>query len=80
MNRKTVKPPSLVPDLGEGRILWTAGGIARRLGCSPDFVRMVLATAPGSPIRRIGGKIYAFEDDLILFLRDPNRKQPTKPD
>lgn len=52
------------------RIIWTASGIARRLGCGEDYVRRTLARQPGSPIRRKGRRLYAFEDDLLAWMRD----------
>ncbi|HEV7415051.1 MAG TPA: hypothetical protein VGN98_02770 [Tianweitania sediminis] len=51
------------------RIIWTAGAIARRIGTSPDFVRDRLAKEPGSPVRQIGGRYCAIEQDLIAFFR-----------
>lgn len=51
------------------RIIWTLGGIASRIGVGVDFVRDTLAKQPGSPIKEIGGRYYAFEEDLIAFLR-----------
>ncbi|TPJ28027.1 hypothetical protein [Mesorhizobium sp. B2-7-2] len=74
-DRKQVKPPPLAPDLD--RILWTAGGIARRLGCSPDFVRSVIANEPGNPIKTLGSRMYAVERDLIDWMRHRNPSQPT---
>jgi hypothetical protein len=52
------------------KIIWTASGIARRLGCGEDYVRRTLAGLPGSPIRRKGRRLYAFDDELILWMRD----------
>lgn len=54
---------------GQPRIIWTLGGIAKRIGCGTDFVRDTLARQPGSPIRQVGGRWFVFEDDLITFLR-----------
>lgn len=76
--RKTVKAPPLAPDLADARILWTSKGIARRLGCSPDFVLNTLMAAPGCPIRRLGGRIYCFEDELIAWLRNPSPQEPSQ--
>lgn len=53
----------------QDRIIWTLGGIAKRIGVGPDFVRDTLAKQPGSPVKEMGGRYYAFEDDLIAFLR-----------
>jgi hypothetical protein len=51
------------------RIIWTLQGIGARIGVGPDFVRDTLAKQPGSPVKEIGGRYYAFEEDLIRFLR-----------
>lgn len=55
--------------IGDPRIIWTLGGIAARIGVGVDFVRDTLAKQPGSPVKEIGGRYYAFEEDLISFLR-----------
>lgn len=52
------------------RIIWTLPAIGKRIGVGADFVRDTLAKQPGSPIKEIGGRYYAFEEDLILFLRE----------
>jgi hypothetical protein len=51
------------------RIIWTLPAIGRRIGVGADFVRDTLAKQPGSPVKEIGGRYYAFEEDLIAFLR-----------
>ncbi|KQY21013.1 hypothetical protein [Rhizobium sp. Root483D2] len=51
------------------RIIWTLPAIGRRIGVGTDFVRDTLAKQEGSPVREIGGRYYAFEDELIAFLR-----------
>lgn len=51
------------------QIIWTLPAIGRRIGVGADFVRDTLAKQPGSPIKEIGGRYYAFEEDLIKFLR-----------
>lgn len=51
------------------RIIWTLPAIGAAIGVGPDFVRDTLAKQPGSPVGEIGGRYYAFEDDLIEFLR-----------
>lgn len=51
------------------RIIWTLGGIAKRIGVGTDFVRDTLAKQPGTPVKEMGGRYYAFEDDLIAYLR-----------
>ena len=79
MTRQPMKPPPLAPDLDQ-RILWTASGIGRRVGCSGDFVRNVLAAEPGSPVKRIGSRLYAFEGDLLAWLRGRDPLKATKAD
>lgn len=54
----------------EDRIIWTAGSIARRLGCGEDYVRKTLARQPGTPIRKRGRRLYCFERELIDWMRD----------
>lgn len=51
------------------RIIWTLPAIGARIGVGADFVRDTLAKQPGSPVKEIGGRYYAFEEDLISFLR-----------
>lgn len=51
------------------RIIWTLPAIARRLGTGVDFVRDTLAKVEGSPVKMIGNRYYAVEDELIAFLR-----------
>jgi hypothetical protein len=70
------KPP-LTPEVADRmlapparpRIIWTLGAIGKRIGVGPDFVRDTLSKQPGSPVKEIGGRYYAFEDDLITYLR-----------
>ncbi|WP_293720913.1 hypothetical protein [Stappia sp.] len=58
------------------RVLWTADGIARRIGTSPDYVRDTLAKIPGSPVKKIGRRYCAIEADLIEFFRSyPDNSQ-----
>lgn len=52
-----------------GRIIWTAEAIGKRLDCSADFVRDKLVKAPGSPIRKVGGRYCVGEAELIGWLR-----------
>lgn len=61
---------ALVQPKRRDRIIWTLQGIGARIGVGPDFVRDRLAKQPGSPIKEIGGRYYAFEDDLIGYLRE----------
>lgn len=53
----------------EDRIIWTLPAIAGRLGVGVDFVRDTIAKQPGTPVKEIGGRYYAFESDLLYFLR-----------
>ncbi|WP_421360271.1 hypothetical protein [Agrobacterium rosae] len=57
------------PSGNPSRIIWTLPAIGRRIGVGADFVRDTLAKQDGSPVKEIGGRYYAFEDDLIAFLR-----------
>jgi hypothetical protein len=57
------------------RMIWTAEGIAAKIGCSADYVRSTLAHLEGSPVRKIGSRYVAYEPDLIAFFRT----QPTQP-
>lgn len=79
LKREPSRAPN-VADESRARVIWTAGGIARRLGCSSDFVRGVLMETPGCPIHRIGGRICAVEDALIAWMRNPSTSQPTPAD
>lgn len=51
------------------KIIWTAEAIGRRIGCSADFVRETLIREEGSPVKKIGNRYCAHEDDLISFFR-----------
>lgn len=51
------------------RIIWTASAIGRRVGVSADFVRKTLVHEEGSPVKQIGNRYCAVEDDLIAFFR-----------
>ncbi|SKA26425.1 hypothetical protein [Consotaella salsifontis] len=51
------------------RIIWTLAAIGREIGVGPDFVRDTLAKQPGSPVKELGGRYYAFEDALISYMR-----------
>lgn len=62
-----------------GKIIWTAAAIGAKIGRGADFVRNTLAELPGSPVRRMGKQFYAFEAELIDFLRQGTRK-PTNTD
>jgi len=52
------------------KIIWTLPAIGKRIGVGADFVRDTIAKQEGSPVKEIRGRYYAFEDDLILFLRN----------
>lgn len=56
------------------RILWTLPTIAQRIGTSADFVRDTLAKVEGSPVRFLGGRFYAYEDELEAFMRSEERR------
>lgn len=79
MNRPILTPARLdamlegkrKPSGNPSRIIWTLPAIGRRIGVGADFVRDTIAKQPGSPVKEIGGRYYAFEDDLIAFLRFP---------
>lgn len=57
------------PSDNHSRVIWTLAGIGKRIGCGPDFVRDNLAKQQGSPVKQIGSRYYAFESDLLAFLR-----------
>lgn len=57
------------PSRRGDRIIWTLGAIGKRIGVGPDFVRDTLSKQPGSPVRKIGARYYAFEDELMAALR-----------
>ena len=77
MKEPHVTPRSFDRAVRSGRsekIVWTLGAIAQRIGVGPDFVRDVLAKADGTPVRVLGGRFYAFEDDLVSFMRSDLNK------
>lgn len=61
---------------GPSPIIWTAKAIGQKIGCGPDFVRDTLAKLPGSPVRSMGGRLYAVEDDLLRFFRSYTETNP----
>lgn len=65
------------PKPGRPRIIWTLPAIGRRIGVGADFVRDTIAKQPGSPVKEIGGRYYAFEEYLIAFLRFQGRHGQT---
>lgn len=56
------------PRTPPARLLWTAKAIGRRIGRSPDFVRLKLARLPGSPVHRVGGQWCCDEAALVAFV------------
>lgn len=56
------------------KIIWTLPAIGERIGTGIDFVRDVLMKEEGSPIRTMGGRHYAVEDDLIAFMRSDRHR------
>jgi hypothetical protein len=80
MNRPALTPARLDqmlegkvrPSGNPSRIIWTLPAIGSRIGVGADFVRDTLAKQPGSPVKEIGGRFYAFEEDLVSFLRFKN--------
>lgn len=72
MNKPELTPErldALLMPPRRDKIIWTLGGIAARIGTGTDFVRDTLAKQAGSPVKEIGGRYYAFEEDLITFLK-----------
>ncbi|MCE3257933.1 MAG: hypothetical protein K0Q64_2016 [Nitrobacter vulgaris] len=63
------RPDLLSPGKRHDRIIWTLAAIGARIGVGPDFVRDTLAKQNGSPVKEIGGRYYAFEEDLMAYLR-----------
>lgn len=51
------------------RIIWTLPSIGKRIGVGADFVRDTLARQEGTPVKQIGGRWYAIEEELIGYLR-----------
>jgi hypothetical protein len=60
---------SVARPASRDRIIWTLPAIGKRISVGPDFVRDTLMRQPGSPVHEIGGRYYAFEEDLIALLR-----------
>lgn len=56
------------PKVGAPRIIWTLPAIGARIGRGREFAAE-LAKAEDTPIRREGRQYYAFEDELIAYLR-----------
>lgn len=55
-------------------VIWTASAIADRIGTSPDFVRDKLALEPDSPVKKIGGRWCAREDELLAYFQNTPKK------
>lgn len=51
------------------KVIWTADAIAHRIGVSADFVRDTLAKAEGTPLKKVGGRYCAVEEELLAFFR-----------
>ncbi len=51
------------------KVLCGAQAIGARIGVSEDFVRDRLSRLEGSPVKKIGGRYFVVEDDLIAFIR-----------
>ncbi|NTJ00273.1 DNA-binding protein [Agrobacterium rhizogenes] len=78
MNQKDIPPLDrwrLDALLAPPKILNTAQAIASRIGVSPDFVRNVLINEPDSPVKKIGGRYFAVESELINFFKPSPNKQ-----
>lgn len=74
MSRPPITPTTFdqlhpTPSPKGDRIIWTLDAIGSRIGTGRDFVRDTLAKQPGSPVKAIGGRYYAFESDLIAYLK-----------
>lgn len=71
MDRPKLTPEAfdMIASMRPDRILWTLPTIARRIGTSADFVRDTLAKMDDTPVRILGGRYFAFEGDLIAFMR-----------
>ena len=65
-DRDTPKPSA---SFQQEHIIWTAAAIGRRIGTSADFVRDKLSKEPGSPVKQIGGRYCAIEQDLLAYFR-----------
>lgn len=57
------------------RIIWTLPAIAQRLGTGVDFIRDNLAKQEGTPIRQVGGRYFAFEEELFQYLKGRDGKR-----
>ena len=54
-------------------LIWTAGGIGRFLGLGPHGV-YALARESDAPIRKVGGRLCAFQDELETWMRRPQNR------
>jgi len=68
---KKIDPPTFdrIVDAKRPAIIWTLPAIARRIGVGVDFVRGTLVKVPGSPVRKLGNRWYAVEDELLEFMK-----------
>lgn len=73
---KELTPPvfdaAVKPRVKRERPTWTLPAIGDLIGTGPDYVRS-LARIPGSPIHCVEGRWYAYESDLIEWMRHPDR-------
>lgn len=49
--------------------LWGAKQIANLAGVSPQTVRRSWAKDPANPVRRVGGRLFAWRGELMDWLR-----------
>ncbi len=61
-------PKNFDAAFDEAPLIWGAKAIGQRINRSPEFVRRTLAKQPNSPVRNVGGKIYAVEAELLKFF------------
>jgi hypothetical protein len=71
MAMKKIDPPTFdrIVSAKKTTIIWTLPAIARRIGVGVDFVRDTLVKVPGSPVRKLGNRWYAVEDELLVFMK-----------
>lgn len=60
------------------KVIWGVKRIANTISASEDFVRDTLAVVPGGPVRKVGGRYCANEEDLIAYFR-PQEENPKEP-
>lgn len=63
----------LTPEAFDGvfrdRKLWGAVEIGGAAGVSPQTIRRSWAKRPDAPIRRVGGRLFAWRGELLAWLR-----------